>query len=565
MLNTLFLQVLKMSLTASYVILMVLLLRLVLNQAPKLCSYALWAVVLVRLLCPFSIEGRFSLIPAQGQYTVDTAISVAQTVSSQPAPSSLTGESGFEAVWHSYPFQEVSEAVSLLQVLVTIGAFLWLSVTLILLFRCIRQSWKLWRKLQGTCTRQGQIYRSAAVDAPFVMGIFRPTIYLPAGLSSKEEEYILFHEKTHIRRLDHITRLLAYLACCIHWFNPLVWLAYRISEQDMELACDERVLSTLGRGITKQYSSSILHFTAGRSPAGSTLTFGSGDTDERIRRALFYKRPAFWMILVAVVLAAAVGMGLLVNPAAAFSVETPILAENAYQYSDMTFGYLTVSTRYHSINLWEVTYTQGSEEPTLLNSTIRLPLAEDCILYIGGTSSEGYYNKITDPEEIEKALPYFYDTNSYNSVFGVKCNKDGQVSLIQEVLIEPEPLCKGWFGYVTVENGALIIDQAEWITAEDTQRIAELGLEEEDSLKNGGFYIYNPTSSDTVTILLSGALSYCDPYWAYESGSQGEAQPREMSLQELLDYLNRTGSPILCDVYQDLDGHWTQIWEQYLP
>ena len=496
---------------------------------------------------------------------MDTAISVAQAVSSQPAPSSPTGESGFEAVWHSYPFQKVSEATSSLQVLVTIGALLWFAVALILVLRCIRQSWKLWLKLQGTGTRQGRIYRSTAVDTPFVRGILKPIIYLPAGLSPEEEEYILFHEKTHIRRLDHITRLLAYLACCVHWFNPLVWLAYRISEQDMELACDERVLNTLGKRITKQYSSSILHFAAGRSPAGSTLAFGSGDTDERIRRAHSYKRPAFWVILVAVVLAAAAGMGLLVNPAAAFSAGTPILAEEAYQYSDMTFGYLTVSTRYHSINLWEVAYTQGSEEPTLLNSTIRLPLAEDCILYIGGTSSEGYYNKITDPEEIEKALPYFYDVDSYNSVFGVKCNKDGQVSLIQEVLLEPEPLCKGWFGYVTAGNGVLYLDQAEWITAEDTQRIAELGLEEEDSLENGGFYIYNPTSSDTVTVLLLGTLSYCDPYWSYESGSQGEAKPREMDQWELQNYLNRTGDPVLCEVRQNSAGHWTQIWEQYLP
>ncbi len=592
MLNSVFLQILKMSLTASYVILFVLLMRLLLKRAPKLCSYALWAVVLVRLLCPFSPEGRFSLIPIQGQDTVDSAITTAQTISSQPASFSATVFSQDPTVWHNAQFQAASElnsgspSLSPLQVLITIGAVLWLAVAVFLLFRCIQQSWKLWQRLQGTGFRQGNVYRSTAVDTPFVMGILRPTIYLPTGLCDEEEEYICFHERTHLKRLDHITRLLAYLACCLHWFNPLVWLAYRVSEQDMELACDEHVLNVLGKQITKGYSSSILSFAAGRAPIRGMLAFASGDTDGRIRHALSYKKPAFWVVLTAILAAAAVGIGLLVNPAKTeqapsnYADPVPSAQEEYdpnynYSNSDEPFATVPLETYLEAGHLYGCLVDVDTENRTIImeaaddisdteivqwGDTYLFSLSDDCTFYFGGDTDTGYTCVTTNIEQITWAIQYYNNEQTvYLPVFCFELNDEQQVCRMWERLPDPEPLAVGWDGYVTLSGTDLIVDKAELVFAFETEQIQELGLENNEFLLTNGYYIYNPDTTDTVTIPLAGDVSYGI---IVEDAQDFSYTGLDMTYRDIWDYLRSCETPPYMRVLQDPYGQqWTSLQE----
>ncbi|MEG1783231.1 MAG: M56 family metallopeptidase, partial [Oscillospiraceae bacterium] len=151
----------------------------------------------------------------------------------------------------------------------------------------------------------GNIYTSPSITSPFVMGLFSPKIYLPASLTARERDYILLHEQTHIKRLDHAVKLFCFFVLCVHWFNPLVWVAFFLSGRDMELSCD----------VKKDYSTSLLTLATGRRIVGGTpLAFGEGDTKSRIKNVLNYKKPAFWVIVVSVIAVVAIGVGLMANP-----------------------------------------------------------------------------------------------------------------------------------------------------------------------------------------------------------------------------------------------------------
>ena len=174
---------------------------------------------------------------------------------------------------------------------------------------------RLRKKLKGAVREQKNIFRLPGKGTPFVYGLIRPRIYLPEVLGKTEQEYILLHERIHIRRGDHIFRLLAWLALCLHWFNPLVWLAFSLSGRDMEVSCDEAVLQKLGSGVKKEYSASLLNLAAGeRIVKGIPLTFGESDTGSRIKHVLRYKKPKRLLAGAAVLLCVVLAAALLSNP-----------------------------------------------------------------------------------------------------------------------------------------------------------------------------------------------------------------------------------------------------------
>ncbi len=306
-----FREILSMSFTAGFCVLAVALVRLFLKKTPRVFSYALWAVVLFRLLCPFSFESVVSLIPS--------------TQAVQP-----TGRTGlpFEAATNipvidtpvneylgSHYYEGVTVPAGFSVDFMTVLSIVWLAGCLVLLGMSLISLFRLKKRLRNAVLEEGRVYHAKGLETAFVLGIFRPKIYLPEGLSGKEREYILLHEQTHIRRGDHIVRILAFAALCLHWFNPLVWLAFFLSGRDMEMSCDEAVLKKLGNGVKKDYSASLLSLASGRKwLGGAPLAFGEGDTRSRIKNVLSYRKPAFWVLIAAVVGVAAAIFLLAANP-----------------------------------------------------------------------------------------------------------------------------------------------------------------------------------------------------------------------------------------------------------
>jgi beta-lactamase regulating signal transducer with metallopeptidase domain len=174
---------------------------------------------------------------------------------------------------------------------------------------------KLYLKLKSAKPVFDNVYEMNSIKTPFIFGVIKPKIYLPTGLSENERTYIIKHEQTHIRRFDHIIKPFAFLVLCVHWFNPLVWAAFFLMSEDMEMSCDESVIKQMGNEIKKDYSTSLLYLSTGRRIIGGCpLAFGENNTKGRIINILNYKKPAFWVVIVAVIAVVAISVGLMSNP-----------------------------------------------------------------------------------------------------------------------------------------------------------------------------------------------------------------------------------------------------------
>lgn len=326
----------NMSLTADVIIVCVLIARLVLRRAPKVFSYALWAVVLFRLLCPVSVGSAVSLLGLLDAPVEETAPNVSAVRYTQYLPQAVYSDpygGGQPAVWpesgavdppRASPAETTAEngaspaeaaAPSLTPA--EIAARLWLAGFAAMLAYSAVSLLMLRRRLVGATPLRDNIYYADHIDTPFVMGLLRPKIYLPSSLSPAEQGYILLHEQYHIRRLDHVVKLLSFAALALHWFNPLVWAAFVLSGKDMEMSCDEAVVKKLGDGIRADYSASLLSLSTGRRIiAGTPLAFGEGNTKGRIKNLLRWKRPKTWMVLLAGLACVAVTVACAANPPA---------------------------------------------------------------------------------------------------------------------------------------------------------------------------------------------------------------------------------------------------------
>ena len=312
----LFVGILNMSLTACIIIPVVIALRFLLRKAPKLFSYILWSVVLFRLICPVSFSAAFSLLGVldapkteRGQISyisVDIASIPAEAKDPQlPVTNPVQGGAALEKTLAAEPMVSA----------VTIGSWIWIAGVLTLLIYSVVTLVKLKRKLKGAGHERDNIYIAENLTTPFVCGFLAPKIYLPSALEGEEKAYILLHEQIHIRRGDHIVKIMGYLALCLHWFNPLVWAAFFLSGRDMEMSCDEAVIRKMGSDVKKEYSASLLNLATGRRIVGGVpLAFGEGDTGGRIKNVLHYKKPASVLICVVAVIIAAAAAVLLANP-----------------------------------------------------------------------------------------------------------------------------------------------------------------------------------------------------------------------------------------------------------
>lgn len=329
----LFSTILGMSTAASIVILVVLLVRLALRKAPRVFSYALWAVVLFRLLCPIVLESPLGLIPSAQIVSVSEKWDIEnQIVQVQTGIQAVDGQVNDFFAQHPYqsnaalPTQVDSEGNEVAPPLQQLGdgsdwrfipTVVWLTgMTALLVYSGISLL-QLRRRLVGAAPLEDEngVWLADHIETPFVLGLFRPKIYLPSALADRELDYVLLHERTHIRRLDHLFRALAWLVLALHWFNPLVWLAFHLAGKDMEMSCDEAVLRRMGRDIRADYSSSLLRLSVGKRLPVGPLAFGDGDPQSRIKNVLNYKKPTFWVIVVALIAVLLTGVALATNRA----------------------------------------------------------------------------------------------------------------------------------------------------------------------------------------------------------------------------------------------------------
>ena len=307
-----FLKLLNLSISASWLVLAVLVLRLVSKRSPKWMNVLLWGIVALRLVLPFSVESALSLIPSAE--TVSPAV-----VQFDPAPTITSGVSIIDNAVNpslSEHFAAVpTMSVNPLYVWTEIAGWVWLIGLGAMLLYALVSYLRLRRRVSVSLPVQDHIYLCDAISSPFILGVVKPHIYLPSGLDEVQRQNVLSHEQAHLARRDHWWKPLGFALLAVYWFNPVLWLAYALLCRDIELACDERVIRTMDESAVKAYSTVLLACSMPRKAVITCpLAFGEVGVKERVRNALHYKKPAFWVVAASVAVCVVVAVCFLTNP-----------------------------------------------------------------------------------------------------------------------------------------------------------------------------------------------------------------------------------------------------------
>ena len=307
-----FLKLLNLSISASWLVLAVLVLRLISKRSPKWMNVLLWGIVALRLVLPFSIESAVSLIPSAE--TVSPA-----AVQFAPAPTITSGVSVIDNAVNpslSEHFAAVPTAsVNPLYVWTEIAGWVWLIGLGAMLLYALVSYLRLRRRVSVSLPVQDHIYLCDAISSPFILGVVKPHIYLPSDLDEVQRQNVLAHEQAHLARRDHWWKPLGFVLLAVYWFNPVLWLAYTLLCRDIELACDERVIRTMDESAVKTYSTVLLACSMPRKAVITCpLAFGEVGVKERVRNALRYKKPAFWVVAASVTVCVVVAVCFLTDP-----------------------------------------------------------------------------------------------------------------------------------------------------------------------------------------------------------------------------------------------------------
>ena len=321
-----FLGFLNRSLVAAVLILAVLMIRLVFKRAPKWLLCALWALAAVRLVCPFSIESVLSLVPSAEPVQPEIITSAHPAITSGiPAVDAIVNPP-LAAAFTPSPAQSANP----LQIWTFIAACIWLLGIAVLLLYAAISALRLRLRVRTAVRLEGNVYQSEFVQSPFILGVIFPRIYLPYGLPEDAQAMVLAHERAHLRRGDQLWKPLGYLILTAYWFNPVCWLAYLLFCRDIEAACDEKVVRELGEGCKAAYSRALLACSVPRKLiTACPLAFGETGVKSRIKSVLNYKKPAFWLVLAAVIASVAVAVCFLTDPKREDPAQNPPAAEEA--------------------------------------------------------------------------------------------------------------------------------------------------------------------------------------------------------------------------------------------
>ena len=345
--NELFLKIINMSISASWLVLAVLILRFVLKKAPKWINVLLWGIVAIRLICPFFFESTLSLIPSAETIPLNIGMDTTPTINS--GISAINNAVNPIISQSNTPMAGAS--VNLLQITIGIYEYIWIFGMIALALYTAISYWRLRRKVDTAVRYKDNIFQSENVSFPFVLGIIKPRIYLPFKMNGQYLEYVVAHEQAHICRKDHWWKPLGFLLLMIHWFNPLMWLAYVLLCRDIELACDEKVIKELGNEQRGDYTQALVACSVNRRMiAACPLAFGEVSVKERVKSVMNYKKPAFWVIIISVIVCVGVAVCFLTNPkqdSYTLRIVVPAGSQEKFVYTDEE-----VSTIRNSIKIW---------------------------------------------------------------------------------------------------------------------------------------------------------------------------------------------------------------------
>ena len=345
--SELFLKIINMSISASWLILAVLILRFVLKKAPKWINVLLWGIVAIRLICPFSFESTLSLIPSAETIPLNIGMDTTPTINS--GISAINNAVNPIISQSNTPMAGAS--VNLLQITIGIYEYIWIFGMIALALYTAISYWRLRRKVDTAVRYKDNIFQSENVSFPFVLGIIKPRIYLPFKMNGQYLEHVVAHEQAHICRKDHWWKPLGFLLLMIHWFNPLMWLAYVLLCRDIELACDEKVIKELGNEQRGDYTQALVACSVNRRMiAACPLAFGEVSVKERVKSVMNYKKPAFWVIIISVIVCVGVAVCFLTNPkqdSYTLRIVVPAGSQEKFVYTDEE-----VSTIRNSIKIW---------------------------------------------------------------------------------------------------------------------------------------------------------------------------------------------------------------------
>ncbi len=306
-----FLTLLNISLTAGWLILAVILLRLILKKAPKTVNFILWALVAVRLICPFSLQSALSLIPS--------AEPVRETVISQAAISVDSGINAVDENVNQFLNTHYNEAVAAQSEnavdIMGILAIVWIVGLAVMLMFFAFSFIRISRQTSASINLKERIFLCDDINSPFILGVIKPKIFIPSGMSEEQMEYVISHEKAHLKHLDQWWKPLGFMLLSVYWFNPLMWAAYLLLCKDIELACDERVIKNMSKDSVAGYSQALLDCVSNkRTILSCPVAFGEVATKERVKKVLNYKKPTFWIIIVAIIASIIVAVCFMTNP-----------------------------------------------------------------------------------------------------------------------------------------------------------------------------------------------------------------------------------------------------------
>ena len=345
--NELFLKIINMSISASWLVLAVLILRFVLKKAPKWINVLLWGIVAIRLICPFSFESPLSLIPSAETIPLNIGMDSTPTINS--GISAINNAVNPIISQSNTPMAGAS--VNLLQITIGIYEYIWIFGMIALALYTAISYWRLRRKVDTAVRYKDNIFQSENVSFPFVLGIIKPRIYLPFKMNGQYLEHVVAHEQAHVCRKDHWWKPLGFLLLMIHWFNPLMWLAYVLLCRDIELACDEKVIKELGNEQRGDYTQALVACSVNRRMiAACPLTFGEVGIKERVKSVMNYKKPALWVIIIAVIVCVGVAVCFLTNPkqdSYTLRIVVPAGSQEEFVYTDEE-----VSAIRNSIKIW---------------------------------------------------------------------------------------------------------------------------------------------------------------------------------------------------------------------
>ena len=309
--SAVFLKILNMSITASWLILAVIVSRPLLKKAPKWIVCLLWALVAIRLVCPFSFKSVLSLVPSSETIPANIAL--------QPEPAINSGikivnQTINPVIAESFT-PSIGDSVNPLQIIIPVMAMIWIAGVIIMLIYAFI-SWMHLKRTVSACVPVGeQILACDEVKTPFILGVFNPVIYVPSSMSGETLDYVIRHEKAHLQRHDHWWKPFGYLLLAVYWFNPLCWAAYILLCRDIEMACDEKVIRNMDKDNIAAYSQALLDCSfSRRTIAACPLAFGEVGVKERVKGVLNYRKPAFWIISLAVVACIGIAACLMTDP-----------------------------------------------------------------------------------------------------------------------------------------------------------------------------------------------------------------------------------------------------------